>query len=303
VPRVLIRPCFRRSHSARPTSCHTRIASPLHTTTQLSSHLSRRSPWTVRTSSHFQLLPDTLRPIHRWQNTTLTTSVTSEPEGSSPHYNIPPPVPVLSQLRNAPHSCGNYNITIVDSEKLCRCSVTSHELGRKQSGEMKLRAGCILGMQFITYLASKHPLVVLSQIATDKFRLTCNTPTNIKIYYKNTLIKHYWSCSELSSGKYCRVKWSSLMMEAVRTYETSVDNHFTRQYIPEDNSDHTRRRDNLKSHTAFLVCLTRHPALTCKLNNGLNFNLFHCEINQENISPTRVQIKKHSGHLTNVIIC
>jgi hypothetical protein len=42
---------------------------------------------------------------------------------------------------------------------------------------------------------------------------------------------------------------SSLMMEAVRTSETSVDNHFTRQYIPEDNSEHhTRRRENLKSH-------------------------------------------------------
>jgi hypothetical protein len=31
---------------------------------------------------------------------------------------------------------------------------------------------------------------------------------------------------------------SSLMMEAVRTSETSVDNQFTRQYIPEDNSEH-----------------------------------------------------------------
>jgi hypothetical protein len=29
----------------------------------------------------------------------------------------------------------------------------------------------------------------------------------------------------------------SLMMEAVRTSETSVDNHFTRQYIPKDNSE------------------------------------------------------------------
>jgi hypothetical protein len=38
-------------------------------------------------------------------------------------------------------------------------------------------------------------------------------------------------------------------MEAVRTSETSVDNYFTRQYIPEDNSaHHTRRRENLKSH-------------------------------------------------------
>jgi hypothetical protein len=27
------------------------------------------------------------------------------------------------------------------------------------------------------------------------------------------------------------------MMEAVRTSETSVDNYFTRQYIPEDNSE------------------------------------------------------------------
>jgi hypothetical protein len=30
---------------------------------------------------------------------------------------------------------------------------------------------------------------------------------------------------------------TSLMMEAVRTSETSVDNNFTRQYIPEDNSE------------------------------------------------------------------
>jgi len=40
------------------------------------------------------------------------------------------------------------------------------------------------------------------------------------------------------------------MMEAVRTSETSVENHFTRQYIPEDNSEHrTRRRENFKSQT------------------------------------------------------
>jgi hypothetical protein len=40
----------------------------------------------------------------------------------------------------------------------------------------------------------------------------------------------------------------ALMMEAVRTSETSVDNYFTRQYIPEDKSElDTRRRENLKS--------------------------------------------------------
>jgi hypothetical protein len=42
-------------------------------------------------------------------------------------------------------------------------------------------------------------------------------------------------------------------MEAERTSETSVDNHFRRQYIPEDNSEHhTRRRENLKSPILFL---------------------------------------------------
>jgi hypothetical protein len=41
--------------------------------------------------------------------------------------------------------------------------------------------------------------------------------------------------------------------EAARTSETSVDNYFTRQYIPEDKSElHTHRRENLKSHTVTL---------------------------------------------------
>jgi hypothetical protein len=40
-----------------------------------------------------------------------------------------------------------------------------------------------------------------------------------------------------------------MVMEAARTSETSVDNYFTRQYIPEDKSElHIRRRENLKSH-------------------------------------------------------
>jgi hypothetical protein len=33
------------------------------------------------------------------------------------------------------------------------------------------------------------------------------------------------------------------VMEAVGTSETSVDNHFTRQYIPEDNSEY---QDNVQ---------------------------------------------------------
>jgi hypothetical protein len=43
-------------------------------------------------------------------------------------------------------------------------------------------------------------------------------------------------------GAYClhHQGWvySSLMMDAVRTSETSVDHHFTRQYNPEDSSEH-----------------------------------------------------------------
>jgi hypothetical protein len=46
-----------------------------------------------------------------------------------------------------------------------------------------------------------------------------------------------------------RFRGSGMMMEAVRTSKTSVNNYFTLQYIPEDNSElHTRRRENLKSH-------------------------------------------------------
>jgi hypothetical protein len=36
------------------------------------------------------------------------------------------------------------------------------------------------------------------------------------------------------------------MIEAVRTSETSVDNHFTRQYIPEDNSEQIPPANTLK---------------------------------------------------------
>jgi hypothetical protein len=37
------------------------------------------------------------------------------------------------------------------------------------------------------------------------------------------------------------IRDAGMMMEAVRTSETSVANHFTRQYIPEDNSEHYQR--------------------------------------------------------------
>jgi hypothetical protein len=46
----------------------------------------------------------------------------------------------------------------------------------------------------------------------------------------------------------------TLMMEAARTSETSVDIQLrTRQYIPEDSELHTRCRENLKSHSILVV--------------------------------------------------
>jgi hypothetical protein len=57
-------------------------------------------------------------------------------------------------------------------------------------------------------------------------------------------VRLYHGCEISSShgGEYdfqsCLLAYSSLMMEAVRTSETSVDNHFTRQYNPEDSCEH-----------------------------------------------------------------
>jgi hypothetical protein len=61
----------------------------------------------------------------------------------------------------------------------------------------------------------------------------------------------------------------ALMMEAARTCETSVDNYFTRQYIPEDKSElHIRRRENLKSHILYHV---QHSTLFSRMLRELSF--------------------------------
>jgi hypothetical protein len=80
--------------------------------------------------------------------------------------------------------------------------------------------------------------------------------------------KYGWQQRDCIYNNYCRyVKcakshivvgplkvWVALTMEAARTSETSVDIQLTtRQYIPEDSELHTRRRENLKSHTSVLL--------------------------------------------------
>jgi hypothetical protein len=59
-----------------------------------------------------------------------------------------------------------------------------------------------------------------------------------------------------------------LMMEAVRTSETSVNfNVTTWRYIPEDSKLHTRHRESLKSHMAETVSdierMKNTPILAC----------------------------------------
>jgi hypothetical protein len=60
------------------------------------------------------------------------------------------------------------------------------------------------------------------------------------------------------------------MMEAARTSETSVDNYFTRQYIPEDNSEfygqptlvHVRRSEALRNKKAKRLTALRMKAVS-----------------------------------------
>jgi hypothetical protein len=53
------------------------------------------------------------------------------------------------------------------------------------------------------------------------------------------------------------------MMEAVRTSETSVNNHFTRQYNPEDSSEH--QIQSIYAAKAFIltkICSQRVPIMS-----------------------------------------
>jgi hydrogenase maturation factor len=67
------------------------------------------------------------------------------------------------------------------------------------------------------------------------------------------------------------------MMEAARTSETSVDNYFTRQYIPEDKSElHTRRRENLKTRIEIIhVCETHTKAINAEYSHRFLQQLVH----------------------------
>jgi hypothetical protein len=87
-------------------------------------------------------------------------------------------------------------------------------------------------------------------------------------------VQYFRYCTQkkkLYENKICFRSELSSWMEAVRTSETLVDNYFTRQYIPEDNSEHhTRRRENLKSHKICFV-LESQMRTWILMNGGTNY--------------------------------
>jgi hypothetical protein len=112
---------------------------------------------------------------------------------------------------------------------------------------------------------AKHLLISFKVISGDwrMFFFLHRSWIRVRKYaynWRRHIFKHCSCNSELSSDH------SSLMMEAARTSETSVDNYVTRQYIPEDNSElHTRSRENLKSHIFLAI-----------LQTSLTFMLIYC---------------------------
>jgi hypothetical protein len=88
--------------------------------------------------------------------------------------------------------------------------------------------------------AKLHPLHILSRYTSLSLLLPppahCHWP--VTSLSSLTTTGHLGTRHLYKPRSFRRLAYSSLMMEAVRTSETSVDNHFTRQYNPEDSSEH-----------------------------------------------------------------
>jgi hypothetical protein len=86
----------------------------------------------------------------------------------------------------------------------------------------------------------KHHVSILNKVTLVRFQVLTAASMMFRIVLWDVL-----PCKMIVDrrlrGAYCLhhqgSSSSSLMMEAVLTSETSVDNNFTRQYIPEDNSE------------------------------------------------------------------
>jgi hypothetical protein len=81
------------------------------------------------------------------------------------------------------------------------------------------------------------------------------------------------------------------MMQAARTSKTSVNNYFTRQYIPEDKSElHIRRRENLKSHTALALAECRPTPEERQKKSRKEIRKKPLTINQEKLREISLRI-------------
>jgi hypothetical protein len=78
-------------------------------------------------------------------------------------------------------------------------------------------------------------LLIWSSICVDTIRLQ---PVRFQVLTAASMMFRAVFWGVLPCKMIIRAGWSSSCVEAVRTAETSVDNHFTRQYNPEDSSEH-----------------------------------------------------------------
>jgi hypothetical protein len=89
-------------------------------------------------------------------------------------------------------------------------------------------------------MAKLHPLHILCRYTSLSLLLPppahCHWP--VPSLSSPTTSDHLVTRHLYKPRSFCRSAYSSLMMEAVRTSETSVDNQFTRQYNPEYSSEH-----------------------------------------------------------------
>jgi hypothetical protein len=82
----------------------------------------------------------------------------------------------------------------------------------------------------------------------------CHWPASLPIVTHSKLVSPVHLDSYITSYLFARGSLIALMMEAVRTYETSVSIYLTTwQYSPEDSKLHTSRRENFKYHLELLI--------------------------------------------------
>jgi hypothetical protein len=94
--------------------------------------------------------------------------------------------------------------------------------------------------------------IYLQGLSRFRFHILTAAKMSMLIFYVVT------SCGLVRGYKYCLHHQGALMMEAVRTSETSVySSETTLRYIPAGYHLHTRRRENLKSHITVIAAMRR----------------------------------------------